>query len=204
MLPAGLPPEIASALKHEALGRVAPGRLWASGAFALAGRRHLVTFRGLARTQGWRVGIVVPEDHYLGDLLRARDRVLVLAAALMGLILILGSLTLRAVRQGLGEIVAATARMRGFDFTASASRSSFREVAQVMDGLERAKTAMRALGKYVPVDLVRLLYESKREPVLGGELLEVSVMFSDIKDFTPLSERLTPTSWHARSAATWR
>ncbi len=191
VLPAALPSDVAAALKHEALGRIAPARLWASGAFAIAGRRHLVTFRGLARTQGWRVGIVVPEDHYLGDLQRSRDRGLFLAAALMGLILVLGSATLRAVRQGLGEIVAATARMRGFDFAASASRSSFREVAQVMDGLERAKTALRALGKYVPVDLVRLLYESKREPVLGGELLEVSVMFTDIKDFTALSERLT-------------
>jgi adenylate cyclase len=51
---------------------------------------------------------------------------------------------------------------------------------------------MRALGKYVPVDLVRELYESNREPELGGELTEISLLFSDIEGFTTLAERLTP------------
>ena len=49
---------------------------------------------------------------------------------------------------------------------------------------------MRAMSKYVPVDLVRRLYRSKTEPVLGGELTEISIMFADIKDFTTFSEQL--------------
>jgi PAS domain S-box-containing protein len=52
--------------------------------------------------------------------------------------------------------------------------------------------AMRLLGKYAPVDLVRRLYREKSEPVLGGELMEISIMFSDIKGFTALSEQLDP------------
>jgi adenylate cyclase len=58
--------------------------------------------------------------------------------------------------------------------------------------VERAKTAMRALGKYVPIDLVRELYTANREPELGGELVELSLMFTDIEGFTDLSERLAP------------
>jgi PAS domain S-box-containing protein len=52
--------------------------------------------------------------------------------------------------------------------------------------------AMRLLGKYAPEDLVRRLYREKSEPVLGGELMEISIMFSDIKGFTTLSEQLEP------------
>ena len=52
--------------------------------------------------------------------------------------------------------------------------------------------AMRVWGKYAPVDLVRRLYREKSEPVLGGELMEISIMFSDIKGFTALSEQLDP------------
>ena len=63
-----------------------------------------------------------------------------------------------------------------------------------MQGVERAKTSMRALGKYVPIDLVRDLYESNREPELGGTLVEISLMFSDIEGFTALSERIAPDS----------
>jgi PAS domain S-box-containing protein len=52
--------------------------------------------------------------------------------------------------------------------------------------------AMRVWGKYAPVNLVRRLYREKSEPVLGGELMEISIMFSDIKGFTTLSEQLDP------------
>ena len=52
--------------------------------------------------------------------------------------------------------------------------------------------AMRLLGKYAPVYLVRRLYRDKSEPVRGGELMEISIMFSDIKGFTALSEQLDP------------
>jgi hypothetical protein len=52
--------------------------------------------------------------------------------------------------------------------------------------------AMRLFGKYAPVDLVRRLYREKSEPALGGELMEISVMFSDITGFTTLSEQVDP------------
>jgi hypothetical protein len=53
--------------------------------------------------------------------------------------------------------------------------------------------AMRIWGKYAPADVVQRLYRQKSEPVLGGELMEISMMFSDIKGFTTLSEQLGPS-----------
>jgi len=98
------------------------------------------------------------------------------------------------LRSSLGRVVSATNRMRRFDFSASPVDASLRETAEVMDGIERAKTSMRALGKYVPIDLVRELYEANREPTLGGDLVELSLCFSDIEGFTGLAESLTPTA----------
>lgn len=80
----------------------------------------------------------------------------------------------------------------GHGLIVAAVDTPLRETAEVMAGLERAKTSMRALAKYVPVDLVRELYEANREPALGGELVDLSIMFSDIQGFTTLAERLTP------------
>jgi PAS domain S-box-containing protein len=53
--------------------------------------------------------------------------------------------------------------------------------------------ALSIWGKYAPVDIVQRLYRQKSEPVLGGELMEISMMFSDIKGFTTLSEQLGPS-----------
>jgi adenylate cyclase len=48
------------------------------------------------------------------------------------------------------------------------------------------------MGKYIPLGVVRRLYERNEEPQLGGELRTVSLMFTDIEGFTTLSERLPP------------
>jgi adenylate cyclase len=175
-------PEVAAALLHPGVG----------GPIEVSGARWLVTFRTIPHSQSWLVGIVVPEAYYTRDLRDLRDRFLLMTAALTVLALLAGATVLRTLRRSLSRVVDATARMRRYDLAASPTDAPLREVAEVMEGVERAKTAMRALGKYVPIDLVRELYSANREPELGGELVDLSLMFTDIEGFTSLSERLTP------------
>ena len=99
---------------------------------------------------------------------------------------------MHSVRRAQEQITRESLKMNAFDFSATTARSAFRDVSAVLESLEKAKTAMRAMSKYAPVDLVRRLYREKSEPALGGELLEISIMFSDIKGFTTLSEKLSP------------
>jgi adenylate cyclase len=192
VMPAMVPPEVSAALLHPVLREINAQRRTGSGEVTVGGRKHLVTFLALPGTQGWRVGVVAPEDFYLRDLARTRRRLLAVCLAVIAAILAGGALTLRAVRRGLGQVVETTVRLQNFDFAPASARSPFADLQAVLLRLELAKTAMRAMGRYVPIDLVRLLYRTGREPVLGGELVEVSMMFTDIKDFTTLSEEISP------------
>jgi adenylate cyclase len=81
-------------------------------------------------------------------------------------------------------------KMNRFDFSPAPTAAPFRDVNDVLESLEQAKTAMRAMGKYVPIDLVRRLYHEKSEPGLGADATDISIMFTDVKDFTNMSERL--------------
>jgi adenylate cyclase len=190
--PAHLPAPIGAALSLPSLRELSPSLPERSDRVEVAGKRYLVTFRRLQSSQEWVAGILVPEDYYTRDLRMLRDRFLLAFLVTIGILLCAGTVALTRLRDALGRIVLTTARMRRFDFAASSTDAPFRDVADVMEGVERAKTSLRSLGKYVPIDLVRELYESNREPQLGGELVEVSLMFSDIERFTTLAERLAP------------
>jgi adenylate cyclase len=160
--------------------------------FRMGKETYLCTFRYLPGTQDWIVGIVVPRNFYLGPLLQIRWQVIWATFALIVVIIVAGSLIIRGVVRSHSLILSETARMKEFEFSPTHNVSYLRDVQEVLFGLEKAKTAMRAMSKYVPVNLVRQLYYKGEEPMLGGKSSEISVLFTDIKDFTKFSERMTP------------
>jgi adenylate cyclase len=145
------------------------------------------------RAQDWLVGVVVPERHYVGALAVGRNRLLVLLAIAMVAIASIGAAGARTVGRGVRSLLRSTEAMRQFSFERSVEVDSpFREVRGALESVERAKTALRAMVKYVPVGLVRRLYDSGRDPTLGAAVGEVTVMFTDIADFTTHAEVLAP------------
>ena len=192
LTPPDLPSEIARALAESKLDGISGHTGAISGYFRQDGHEFLTTFRALPGTQDWLVGIVVPREFYLGKLITIRNHMLAALSAVM-LLLSAGAIAiLRSIKHAQEQITRESLKMNAFDFSPTQTTSPFRDVSEVLESLEKAKTAMRAMGKYAPVDLVRKLYRDKKEPVLGGELLEISIMFSDIKGFTSVSETLTP------------
>jgi adenylate cyclase len=185
-------PALAAALALPVLADLPPGAT-AEARVLAAGEPHLVSVAALpaGRTQDWIVGTLVPESYFLAELQASMRRVLLVALLLVTACLSGGALVLRATRRDLGGLIHETTRLRRFDFGATpARRVAFEDVRVAADSLEQAKTALRALGKYVPLDLVRQLYESRAEPTLGGRVQDVSMVFSDIEGFTSVSEAL--------------
>jgi adenylate cyclase len=172
--PDDVPPAVAAALAHGS----APG--------------HVVSFAELPGTQSWRVGVIGPDDYYSRAPHKMRRTMTVAAIAVLLLVAALLAWVTRAVGRGLRRVVGETERMRRFELAPTATTTAFADVETVLAGIERAKTAMRALGKYAPIDLVRRFFADNVEPALGGELRRVTLLFTDIKDFTTFAESLPP------------
>ncbi|HEY2512461.1 MAG TPA: adenylate/guanylate cyclase domain-containing protein, partial [Polyangiaceae bacterium] len=192
VVPAHPPPAIAAALASPALRSITPEHTEASTPLDVNGERWLASFYRLPDAQDWVAGIVVPEAHYTRELARQRNAFLALLLAFALAALVCGGFVLKQTRAAFARLSSATERMRRFEFAAAADDAPFHDVAEVMDGLERAKTALRALSKYVPMDLVQELYAANREPALGGEPRDLSLLFTDIRGFTTIAEGIAP------------
>jgi adenylate cyclase len=62
-----------------------------------------------------------------------------------------------------------------------------------LTGEERERSRIRQIfGRYVSDAVVEKLLTSGKQPNLGGEAVTVTVLFSDIRNFTPMAESLAP------------
>jgi adenylate cyclase len=190
--PATLPPAITAALADPALATIAATGRTGSSQVRVLGTDYLTTFQPFpaGRTQDWIVGVIVPRAFYLGPLTAVRQRLLVISGGIIFVVIVSGTVILYSVRRAQGRITGESRKMNAFDFTPASPAAPFRDVAAVLASLERAKTAMRAMSKYVPVDLVRRLYQDGSEPHPGGTPSEISLMFTDIAGFTSITETL--------------
>lgn len=71
-------------------------------------------------------------------------------------------------------------------------RSAMREVVVMSKAVQSLQSGLRSFRKYVPADLVAELMALGQEARLSAEKREVTIFFSDIADFTNLSEKTTP------------
>jgi adenylate cyclase len=194
--PAHAPPEVAALLDSELVRGLDPERPSREGRLRIGGEDWLATLSALSiaggGTAGWLVAVLVPESHYTRDLVELGRMLAVVFGVTLLLVLGIAGAVFLAVRRGLLRVGETAARMRQFDFRGSPAEGALQDVVELLESLELAKTVTRAMCKYIPVPLVRRLYERHRDPELGGELCEVSLLFTDIQGFTALAERLTP------------
>jgi len=190
--PADVPLSVTRALSDPILQKIGPGQPVAATSFQFQGKDYLCTFRSLSGTQGWIVGIVVPRDFYLGPIIQTRQQVVFFSLVLILALVLAGVLISRGLVRAQSQVLLETIKMNQFDFSPATNTSFLSDINEILHALEKAKTAMRAMSKYVPLPLVRLLYHKGQEPALGGQTSELTVLFTDIKDFTTFAEKLDP------------
>jgi adenylate cyclase len=102
----------------------------------------------------------------------------------------------RSVLAPVRELVDATQRVKGGDFSARVPVTSGDEIGQLarsfnemLTGLQERERLRAAFGSYVSPDVAeRVMSEGE---LLEGEDVEVTLLFVDIRDFTPFAERST-------------
>jgi len=139
------------------------------------------------------VALAVPMDDVLGPLARNARETLLISLGVVLAFLPLVYLAAGAVSAPLRRLTGEVAALQDFDAASPPPlRSAIAEIHNLGAALAQAKAMLGAFGKYVPKNLVRQIYGGAFEPSLGGERRSLTVFFSDVRDFTTISEQVSP------------
>lgn len=116
-----------------------------------------------------------------------------LSVAVGFMMLPIGFFIAHRIRRPLAQLTLEMEKVRHFDLDSEVKIfSCIREIDSMVQQLENMKRGLRSFRKYVPADLVQELIELGKDAKLGGEKKTLTIFFSDIANFTSMSEKLAP------------
>jgi adenylate cyclase len=157
-------------------------------------RKYLVSIHGfpLSATKNWNIILFDPRDDLFYDILSARKQIILIS---LGILLISGIFVVYFSKRISHPIVSLSKevdRITNLDLDSNLRVYSIIKEVKMMDtSIAAMRSALRSFSHYVPKDIVLELIRKGQEITLGGEKKEITIFFSDIEEFTTVSEALS-------------
>ena len=99
----------------------------------------------------------------------------------------------RMISRPLRRLSAETDLIRSFKLKDPvAMESVVREIDLLIGSVSSMKATLREISKFVPQAIVRNILENEKQVAVGGEKRRLSLLFTDVENFTPISESMPP------------
>jgi adenylate cyclase len=181
--------QVPAGLRPAQLDGTVPIRCTSEGVDYL-GSFHCLTTR---ETPDWLVCTLLPEREVLGRVQQSNRETLFIAICVVAGAVLVSLYISAQVAHPLERLAQDAAAIGRLQIDAKPSgQSVVVEVDRLALAMDEMKAGLRSFQKYVPADLVRTLLASGQVANPGGEHKTVTIFFSDIVDFTALSEGLAP------------
>lgn len=159
------------------------------------GTRHTVSLFEIPNSLGirWKVLTLTPDSDLVGALEKTNATILWLLAIIIPLQLVLiyrvsgrTSRNLRIISEQVSDIQKLQFREHHYHSTGF----SIKEFVDIRQAVALLQNALKSFSQYIPVGVVRDLVESGRPLSLGVEQRELTILFSDLENFSGLTQRI--------------
>ncbi len=147
----------------------------------------------------WTMLLFAPGEKILAPIIKFRFYYALAGSLCIALILLLIRYMGGKMVRSIGQIAKAAEQVAGGVYGSPLPVKTSDEMGQLaqsfntmVQGLKERDFIRNTFGRYVDQEIARKLMRRPEASRLGGEKREVAILMSDLRDFTPLSERLSP------------
>ncbi|MFZ5952901.1 MAG: cache domain-containing protein [Candidatus Rifleibacteriota bacterium] len=163
--------------------------------FNHAGERYIAAFRPFPQNYGrdWDLGIIVPEDDFIGPIARTHETTLLFSFWLLIIGGFLTSALSRELTEPIKSLTIEAEKIRTLNFEGEIGlRSPISEIQLMGEAMNSMKKALNAFKKYVPSEIVQNLVSRSDEARIEAQSQEITLMFTDIQAFSSITEKTSP------------
>jgi len=140
----------------------------------------------------WNTVVLVPADDFLGPIKRNSAHTVAISLGILLVAVYLGLLFAKNIARPVEYLTEEVKQIRDFELGERIQVKSYIHEIQLMAAaINSMKNGLAAFRLYVPADLVRQLIRSGEEATPGGQERELTVLFTDITNFTSIAEEMT-------------
>jgi adenylate cyclase len=183
--------DIADPVVREALRIFARSGPYRLADFSVAGTDYLATVDRQATRDGGAFFqlYAAPLSDFQGTLADAAGRSIPVALLIFLLALPAIIYLARSISKPLARLSSEAELIRSFQLDDPIKlHSHVHEISMLIRSMSGMKGTLREVSKFVPKSLVRDILESGSKVAVGGETRRVSILFTDVRDFTPIAE----------------
>lgn len=161
--------------------------------YELEGENYLARFTPFLEEfdKKWTLVMLVPETDFTGHVIETNQIIVILSLSILILAIVSGIFFARNLSKPIEALTREVANIQDFNLESSAPVKTYiHEISQMANAVESMKSGLRSFKKFVPSDLVRQLVVSGEEVEPGGVEKELTLFFTDIADFTTISEKI--------------
>ena len=155
---------------------------------------YIIRFKEFGKqfNKKWLIGFIAPKSDFTAE----ADKMVDIMMAFSFLIVLLAAALIFMISKNIAKPIEKVAKdleaIGKFQIDNLISASShFYEIDMMNKALETMKRSLKDFSRFVPKAVVTKLIESGSGAKIGGKKLHVSLMFTDIKGFTSISEQMS-------------
>ncbi|MBX3487723.1 MAG: HAMP domain-containing protein [Candidatus Paracaedibacteraceae bacterium] len=159
--------------------------------FSYEGKEYIANFKEYDPSifKDWVYVFIMPIDSLIGQIKQTQQNTLIISFFILFLSIIFITYLAHRVSKPIIQLTNQANRISSFDLNYPEQVvSAIQEIQQLQSSINAMRISLVSFGKFVPKKLVRKLLDNGNEVKIGGKSKKLTIMFTDIADFTTISE----------------